>query len=131
MVNGCTNPLAHNFDPNADLDDGSCIGPALTYSNGEFVGTIVVTGNGNICTSCDGTYCTSSNAYNQQYGPGEGGNVYGNWPTIYGNSWILTPTNCCSCHFGGDASQWSVEFTDACGVGTQTGYAGYNCYWNG
>lgn len=60
-VPGCTNPNAHNYNPNATVDDGSCETCNDNTQNGDETG---VDCGGVLCGPCPVPGCTNPNAHN-------------------------------------------------------------------
>lgn len=60
-VMGCTDPNAHNYDPNAEVDDGSCETCSDGIQNGDETG---VDCGGSNCAPCPIPGCTDPNAHN-------------------------------------------------------------------
>ncbi|MEM9544822.1 MAG: GEVED domain-containing protein [Bacteroidota bacterium] len=64
-VTGCTDPSAHNYNANAQIDDGSCETCTDGVLNGDETG---VDCGGTLCAPCDATYCSSNgNNTNDEY----------------------------------------------------------------
>ncbi|KAA3630285.1 MAG: hypothetical protein DWQ02_18175, partial [Bacteroidetes bacterium] len=60
-IPGCTDPNAHNYDPNANQDDGSCETCTDGVQNGDETG---VDCGGALCDACPIPGCTDPNAHN-------------------------------------------------------------------
>lgn len=94
VIEGCTDPNAHNYDPDATLDDGSCLTCNDYALNGDETG---IDCGGSLCPPCD-TSCGIINSYwsvfnleSGQWETVEGGetkNVNNNQPV-----WIIVEGN--------------------------------------
>lgn len=64
VVDGCTNPLADNYNSLANVDDGSCIVSGCTYSDATNYDSTATLDDGTCVFECDFLGCTDSTALN-------------------------------------------------------------------
>jgi hypothetical protein len=123
-VNGCTNPLACNYNPSANCDDGSCDLVSCVDCNGDFGGTAFLDN----CNTCVGGNTGLSACIADCNGTFGGTAFLDNCNTcVGGNTGLSACTSDCNGEFGGTA------FLDNCNtcVGGNTGLSACTADCNG
>ncbi len=108
-VNGCTDSAANNYDPNATVDDGSCIYPCTSYGCTD---PAAINYNSTILPNCD-----QGCVYQSDFGCTDPSATNYDSQAIYDDgSCILPtgPTNCPGCNGGnhtwGNFNNWITNF---------------------